>query len=64
MPPMSSEDLAASNLDQTIDGLLEELRDRSAQELMDDVYRHFHFIVCRDCKQRFLDDPLGTQRAE
>ncbi len=62
MPPISEEELARTNFDATLDDLLNEMRNRSADELMDDVHCHFDFKICRECQRKFIKNPLTQCR--
>lgn len=63
MPPISGEELARTDFDTALDDLLHEMRHRSADELMDDVHRHFDFRICRDCQRKFIANPLGQKHS-
>jgi hypothetical protein len=34
----------------------------SADDLQDDVHRHFEYRLCRPCQRKFLANPLGKPR--
>ena len=42
--------------------LLEQMREMSAEELQDGVYRAFEFRLCPACHREFLCNPLGLPR--
>ena len=60
--PVSGEQLAAIDFDQTYTDLLDQMKDMTADDLQDDVHRRFEFRVCRPCQRRFLANPLGKPR--
>ena len=62
MPPMSSEEIAKLDFDATLQGLLDEMKNLSAEELQDQVHRRFEYRLCRLCHLRFLANPLGKPR--
>jgi hypothetical protein len=62
MPPMSSEELEETDPDQTLNQLLEQMKDMSADELQNQVHRRFEFVLCRPCQMRYLANPLGLPR--
>jgi hypothetical protein len=39
--------------------LIEELKDLSQQELMDQVYRRLTIYLCRSCYSRWIENPTG-----
>jgi hypothetical protein len=45
-----------------IANLLDELKDRSADELQDQIHRRFEYRVCPNCQAKFLTNPLGKPR--
>ena len=40
--------------------ILERCGEKSAEELLREVYANFRFDLCSDCHSRFLKDPLGV----
>lgn len=62
MPAVSSAELAAVDFDAVIDGLLEQMKDMTADELQDQVFRRFQFRICPACQPAFLANPLGKPR--
>ncbi len=42
-----------------IDDLLERMRDLSAQELMDQVYRRLTLFLCTPCYRAWIENPTG-----
>lgn len=43
---------------------LDELRDLTEKEAMDQVYRRFRFELCRPCQRVYLRDPLPRAHRE
>jgi len=62
MPTTTSDELAATDFDEAIARLLDEMRDLSADELQDQVYRRFEFRLCVGCQPKLLANPLGKPR--
>jgi hypothetical protein len=62
MPPISTEDLAAADLGATLDELMAEMTDMTADDLQDGVHRRFEFRLCPGCHRLFLANPLGKPR--
>src|SRR3954447_7258603 len=62
IPPLSTEDLAESNFDESLDKLLEEMKQMTADDLQDGVHRRFEFRICLACQRKFLANPLGKPR--
>src|SRR4051812_20856192 len=62
MPATSSEELAAIDFDETYAALLDQMKHMTADDLQDDVHRHFEFRICRRCQRTFLANPLGKPR--
>lgn len=62
VPPLSSEELAGMDFDETLNDLLEQMKHLSADDLQDDVHRRFEYRLCRPCHRRFLANPLGKPR--
>ena len=60
--PVSGEQLAAIDFDQTYADLLDQMKDMTADDLQDDVHRRFEYRLCRPCQRRFLANPLGKPR--
>ena len=42
-----------------IQDILEHLDDVESDQIGDDVYQQMRFDLCSDCRQRFLNNPLG-----
>ena len=62
LPQATSEELAAIDFDQTCADLLEQMKHMTADDLQDDVHRHFEYRLCRPCQRGFLANPLGKPR--
>ncbi len=43
-----------------IDALIEQMRDLSEQELMDQVYRRVVVLLCRPCYEHWIEDPTES----
>lgn len=62
IPPISTEDLEATNFDQTLAELMKQMEGMSEDELQDDVHRRFEYHVCHPCQRLILANPLGKPR--
>ena len=62
MPGVSGEELAATDFDAEIEGLLEQMKGMSAEELQDQVHRRFEYKICATCHPKLLANPLGKPR--
>ena len=62
VPPVSAEQLAATDFDAELESLLKEMEQFTADDLQDQVHRRFEYRVCRPCQVRFLANPLGLPR--
>jgi hypothetical protein len=62
MPPMTAEQIASADLDQTLSEVLDQMQQMTADQLQDGVHRHFDFRLCPHCHRRFLTNPLGKPR--
>lgn len=62
LPPMTLEQIAAANLDQTLAEVIEQARRMSEQELQDSVHRRFEYRLCARCHKEYLKNPLGMPR--
>jgi len=49
---------------QEIHEIIERMDDASSDDVGDDVYQQFRFDLCPECRQRFVKNPLGRNRAE
>lgn len=59
-PSFSAEDLQR-DARSAMDDLLEQMRDLSAQEAMNQVYRRLTIILCTRCYQKWIEDPAGRR---
>ena len=57
-PDISADDLGL-DLQEQMDRLIDELRDKSEQELMDQVYRKLTVQLCGRCYQQWIENPTG-----
>ena len=62
IPPMSTEELEETDFDETLDKLLDEAKEMTADDLQDGVHRRFEFRLCPACHRAFLANPLGKPR--
>ena len=62
MKPVTGEELAAIDFDETYAELLDQMKHMTADDLQDDVHRRFEYRICRPCQRRFLANPLGKPR--
>jgi hypothetical protein len=60
-PPLNTDGPGAAG-ETNIAELLEQMREMSADELQDGVYRAFEFRLCAACHRDFLANPLGRPR--
>ena len=58
-PPGDAEFDAAGCFSADVDALLEQMKDLSEQELMDQVYRRLTLLLCRPCYTQWIDAPTG-----
>jgi Fe2+ or Zn2+ uptake regulation protein len=58
-PNISAEELAATDPSAEIERLLEQMRDMSERELMDQVYRRVTIHLCGPCYRRWIENPAG-----
>jgi hypothetical protein len=45
-----------------IEALMQEVREADPQQLQDDVYKAFHFHLCRRCQQHYIASPLPAPK--
>jgi hypothetical protein len=45
-----------------IESLVQEMEEADPQQLQDDVYKAFHFHLCRACQQHYIASPLPPAR--
>ena len=60
MPELSTDDLDEVDVDAKVSGLIEQMREMTASELEDAVYKRFDFRLCRPCQRAYLTNPLAT----
>ena len=58
---LSEEDLIDAQAE--LHRLVEKLKDYSAEQAQDEVYRAFRFDLCATCQKSFLKNPLGKPAA-
>jgi hypothetical protein len=56
---LTEEDLKKAS--ESLKEAAEAVRNLSAEEAMDEVYREFRFDLCRTCQKAFLKSPLGPR---
>lgn len=59
-PPRLDTDEPLADISADIDALLEQMRDLSEQELMDQVYRRLVVLLCRPCYEHWIEDPTPS----
>ena len=59
---IDEEELSKTDYSKKLQELLEEMKGRDPEELMDDVYRKFTYTLCRSCQRLYISDPLGGLR--
>lgn len=57
-PTISGEDLAG-DLRKRIEQLLQQMKDLSAQEAMDQIYRRLTLYLCGPCYRQWIEDPAA-----
>ena len=57
-PTISAEDLA-TDIRKRIEQLLEQMKDLSAQEAMNQVYRRLTLYLCGSCYRVWIENPAG-----
>ena len=58
LPPLTAEDLRA-DFEAELARILEEVKDLSEQEMMDQVYRKLTLYLCPRCYHQWIEDPTG-----
>ena len=58
-PVISAEDLAGE-FDDRITRLIDQMRDMSDQEAMDQVYRRLTIFLCGACYRTWIENPAGS----
>ena len=59
-PPRLDTEEPLAEISADIDALIEQMRDLSEQELMDQVYRRVVVLLCRPCYEPWIEDPTGS----
>ena len=59
-PPKLDTDEPLAEISKDIDALIEQMRDLSEQELMDQVYRRVVVLLCRPCYEHWIEDPTES----
>lgn len=59
MPPTITEDDLKRDIVAEIDRLIEAMRDMSAQEAMDQVFRRMTICLCNACYRQWIENPTG-----
>ena len=62
LPAVSAGEVEAMDFDSTMENLLREIEHLSAEDLMDQVHRHFEYHICARGQPGFLANPLGKPR--
>ena len=62
-PTFSLEDLVRDSR-REIERLIDEMRDLSEQELLDQVYRRVTLYLCSACFRQWIEDPTGSTQLE
>lgn len=57
---LTEDDLAKASED--LKQAVEAVRNLSAEDAMDEVYKEFRFDLCRTCQKQFIRAPLGPPR--
>jgi len=58
-PDLTEDDVAGIDPSAEIDRLIEQMRDMSEQELMDQVYRRMTIHLCGRCYRAWIDNPAA-----
>jgi hypothetical protein len=64
IPPVSTEELAEMDVDETFNKLVDQMKGMTADDLQDGVHRRFEHRLCPACHRRFLANPLGKPRGD
>jgi hypothetical protein len=62
LPPMSADEIAATDFNATLAGLMKQIDAMSADDLQDGVHRSFNYQLCPRCHSSYLTNPLGMPR--
>lgn len=58
-PPILDEECLDKDVRREIDQLIENSRDLSQQELLDQVYRRVTVFLCLQCYNEWIENPVG-----
>jgi hypothetical protein len=58
-PDISQEELESTDHRKEIERLIEAMRDKSEQELMDQIYRRLMIHLCTPCYKQWIEGPAG-----
>jgi len=58
-PNLSADELEGIDPGEEIDRLIEQMRDMTEQELMDQVYRRLTVHLCGPCYRQWIESPVG-----
>ena len=59
LPPILDAEDSKRDLLKDIDRLIEDARDLSQQELLDQVYRRVTIYLCSACYNKWIENPIG-----
>ena len=62
LPPINTEDTEEADLQDTMQKLIDQMNEMTADDLQDQVHRSFVYRLCSPCQARFLINPLGKPR--
>ena len=62
LPPLTAEQVAATDLGRTLAEVIEQAKHLSADDLQDSVHRRFEYRLCPRCHPTYLANPLGKPR--
>lgn len=62
LPPMTSDQIEAADLNATLADLNDQIQGMSADDLQDGVHRSFTYHLCPACQRKYLANPLGMPR--
>jgi hypothetical protein len=62
LPPMTTEQIAAADLNGTLAELMLQMEKMTADELQDGVHRRLEYRLCAACHKSYLANPLGMPR--
>jgi hypothetical protein len=60
--PMELTDEDLANAAKELRAAVDQVKNLSAEEAMDEVYKEFHFDLCRTCQKEFIKAPLGPSK--